>query len=78
MKNRKIGQKISLFFSIFCYSMSLLTVAFGYYWWTNNGSSDPIFASAIASVIFFLCCGVVLQVIANANLPDLSFKSENN
>ena len=77
MKNRKIGQKISLVFSITCYLMSLVTVAFGAYWWTNYGTSNPIFASAIASVIFFISCGVVLQVIANTNLPDLKIKSES-
>ncbi|MDX2507521.1 MAG: hemerythrin family protein [Gammaproteobacteria bacterium] len=77
MKNRKIGQKISLFFSITCYLMALVTIVFGAYWWATYGTSNPIFASAIASVIFFISCGVVLQVIANANLPDLKIKSES-
>ena len=78
MKNRKIGQKISLVFSILCYFMSLVTVAFGVYWWDAHGTSNPIFASAIASVIFFISCGVVLQVMANVNLPDLRIRSENS
>lgn len=32
---------------------------------------DPVFASLLASVIFFAGVGVVLHVIASTNLPDL-------
>lgn len=35
------------------------------------GSDDPIFASLLASVVFFLGVGIVLHVIGRANLPDL-------
>ncbi len=74
-KKRKAGQKISLFFSIFCYAMSLLTIVFATYWRMEYGTQDPIFASALASIFFFACCGVVLQVIANANLPSLKMSN---
>jgi len=77
MKNRKIGQKISFFFAVFCYLMALGAVVFGTYWWNSNGTESPVFASAIASVIFFISCGVVLHFIANANLMDLKIKLED-
>jgi len=78
MKTRKIGQKISFFFAVSCYLMSIATVFFGAYWWNAHGTDDPIFASAIASVIFFISCGVVLHFIANANLMDLKIKLEKD
>ena len=78
MKNRKIGQKISFFFAVFCYLMAMVTVLFGTYWWNNFGSQDPIFASALASVFFFVSCGIVLHFIANANLIDLKIRTEKS
>ena len=76
-KERKLGQKISLFFSIFCYLMALLSAAFATYWQMNNGTQSPIFASALASVFFFVSCGFVLQFIANANLPDFNLSEKS-
>lgn len=78
MKKRKIGQKISFFFAVFCYLMAVATVVFGGYWWNMYGTDSPIFASAIASVIFFISCGIVLHFMANANLMDLKIRSENS
>ena len=78
MKNRKFGQKISFFFAIFSYLMAIATVLFGTYWWNNFGTNDPIFASALASVFFFISCGVVLHFVANTNLMDLKIRSEEN
>lgn len=72
---RKLGQKISLFFSILCYVLSVVTLIYGVYWKMEHGTQNPIFASLVASVIFLISCGVVLQVVANANLPDLKIKS---
>ena len=76
-KERRLGQKISLFFSIFCYLMSLLSAAFATYWQMNNGTQSPIFASALACVFFFVSCGFVLQFIANANLPDFNLSEKS-
>lgn len=75
MKNRKLGQKVSFFFSILCYFMAVASVGLGIYWKIEHGTQDPIFASIIASVIFLASCGAVLQVVANADLPDLKIKS---
>ena len=78
MKNRKIGQKISFFFAVSCYLMAVATFIFGAYWQQNYDTNSPIFASAIASVIFFISCGVVLHYMANANLMDLKIKLNDN
>lgn len=36
--------------------------------------SDVVVASLMASVVFFAGVGIVLHVLANANLPDLRVK----
>ncbi len=77
MKKRKLGQKVSLFFAIFCYVMALVSIIFSFIWKGDHGTQDPIYASALASIFFFACCGVVLQTIANTNLPDMSFQSDS-
>lgn len=76
MKKRKFGQKVALFFTYFSYISAVFTLVFCVYWGMTEGTENPIFASLLASVVFFISCGVVLQVIANANLPDLSIKLE--
>lgn len=76
-KKRGTGQKISLFFAIFCYAMTAVTIAFAFYWKMDNGTQSPIYASALASIFFFVSCGFVLHYIANANLPDLSFSNKS-
>lgn len=75
MKNdRKLGQKVSLFFSILSYFLAFVALVSGIYWKIEYGTQNPIFASLVACVIFLISCGVVLQVVANANLPDLKPK----
>ncbi|MCU7939361.1 MAG: hemerythrin family protein [gamma proteobacterium symbiont of Bathyaustriella thionipta] len=74
-KKRRLGQKISLFFSIFCYVMAIAAAVFAFIWKADNGTQDPIFASALASIFFFGSCGFVLHYIANANLPDFNLKT---
>lgn len=56
----------------------MATVIFETYWWNNFGSNDPIFASALARVFFFISCSIVLHFIANANLVDLKIRTEGS
>ena len=77
-KDRRPGQKVSLFFAIFCYTMAVVSVAFAFYWKMENGTQDPIFASALASIFFFVSCGFVLQYIANSNLPDYNLSKKSS
>ncbi len=76
-KERRLGQKISWFFAMFCYVMSLISVVSAVYWKMENGTQDPIFASFLACIFFFGSCGFVLQYIANANLPDFNLSEKS-
>ena len=40
----------------------------------DTSFSDAVVASLMASVVFFAGVGIVLHVLANANLPDLRVK----
>ncbi len=73
---RGTGQKISWFFAMLCYLLSLVSIVFALYWKMENGTQSPIFASALASIFFFVSCGFVLQYVANANLPDFNLSKK--
>ena len=72
MKKRKgILQKISIITGIIS---SLLAIACGviYYIKVDElGFNNPISASLLASIIFFLSVGVVLVVIGRSDIPNL-------
>ena len=41
------------------------------------GTDNPIFASLVASILFFIGCGVVLHVMGAVNLPSLKIDSRD-
>lgn len=71
MKQRKLGQKIALVFSVICYAAAVVCVAAVAYWGNQLGSSHPVTGSLAASVVFFISVGVVLQVMGSISMPDL-------
>lgn len=76
-RERRMGQKVSWFFAVFCYLLAIFSIAFAIYWKMDNGTQSPIFASALASIFFFASCGFVLQYIANSNLPDYNLSKKS-
>jgi hypothetical protein len=67
---KTFGQKIAYVIAIICY----LAGAGGIVWavlYQRTGPNDVIHASMMASVIFFIGCGVVLHVIATTRLKGL-------
>lgn len=65
--SRPIGQKIALGFAIFSY-LGAVICALGAVFYTDTDPNDAIRAALMASVVFFVGCGVVLQVIGTARL----------
>lgn len=72
MKTRKPAQRVSLVVAYICYVTAVITLCAAGYWAYTVGTGNPIFASLAASVFFFVCCGIVLQVIGSVSLPDLT------
>ncbi|MEN8179431.1 MAG: hemerythrin family protein [Pseudomonadota bacterium] len=71
LKAPKRSQKVSLAIAYLCYIAALLSLLTAIYRGTTLGTEDPIFASLVASVVFFIGCGIVLHVIGAVDLPDL-------
>lgn len=67
---RPIGQKISLAFAALFY-LGAAVCALGAIFFTSEEPGDPIRASLMASVVFFVGGGVVLQVIGTTRLKGL-------
>lgn len=67
---RHIGQKIAFAFAI-CAYLAAIGCVFAIQIMEFEAGQDPIKASLMASVVFFIGCGVVLHVIGKANLKGL-------
>ena len=69
MKKRRLFQKILIIIAMISYLMAVgCGIAIGY---RGLDTGDVIVASLMASVVFFVGVGVVLQVIGSVDLPDL-------
>jgi len=40
----------------------------------NEGNGDPVIASLMAGIVFFIGVGVVIQVIGSVDLPNLKIE----
>ncbi len=67
---KTLGQKIAYFIAITCYLAGAATIV-GTMLYQTTGPNDVIHASMMASVVFFIGCGVVLHVIATTRLKGL-------
>ena len=67
---RPIGQKISFAVAILCY-MAAAACVLAAFLHPEAQSNDPIRAALMASVVFFVGCGIVLHVIGTARLKGV-------
>jgi hypothetical protein len=73
MKNRNFGQKVSFYIAMLSYVGAVACFAGVFIIKADLGFNHPITSSFMASVVFFISVGIVLQVIASTNLPSLRF-----
>ncbi|MDH3947827.1 MAG: hemerythrin family protein [Gammaproteobacteria bacterium] len=72
MKKRRLFQKILMVIAMLSYLVAVgCGIAIGY---RGVDTGDVVVASLMASVVFFIGVGIVLQVIGSANLPDLKIE----
>lgn len=71
-KRKGILQKLSIVSAVVSFVLSFITGVMLYLRLETVGSDNPISASLMASTFFFICVGVVLIVVGNADVP--SFK----
>jgi uncharacterized membrane protein len=68
--SRPVGQKIALAFAVLSYIGAVICVI-GAVYFSGHSEQDPVRAAFMASVVFFVGCGVVLQVIGTAKLKGI-------
>ena len=69
MKN-PLGQRIAFAVAKLCYAAAVAS-AFTAFLYQSTSSGDPVRASLIAAVVFFVGCGVVLHIIGTARLKGV-------
>jgi len=74
-KRKGVLQKVSLVSAVLSFVLALISGVLLYLRVETVASGDAISASLMASIFFFICVGIVLTVIGQADLP--SFKIEN-
>jgi len=72
LKNRRPFQKVLFVIAIISYLAAVSCGAAAA--WLGMDYGQPILASLMASVVFFLGVGIVLHVIGTVDLPDLKIK----
>jgi hypothetical protein len=77
IKPRGIGQRVSLIAAFLCYGAAVACLVALGLWVRDLGSDHPVIASLGASVVFFVGAGVVLHVMALADLPSLRFHRDD-
>lgn len=73
---KPLGQKIAYGVAILCYAAAVAS-ALAAFLYQSPLSNDPIRASLMAAVVFFVGCGVVLHVIGTARLNGILSGSGN-
>ncbi|NOR51406.1 MAG: hypothetical protein GQ470_02195 [Gammaproteobacteria bacterium] len=73
-----IFNKVSLFSSKASFLMALLSAVFLYLRVNEHGYENPISASLLGSLFFFIFMGVLLFIIGNCNIPSFKFESSEN
>lgn len=78
MKQRGIGQRAAFVTAIVFYLCAIGCVIAALYYNHQLGTNNPIVASLMASVVFFIGAGIVLHVIGRVDLPDLKIQSDKS
>lgn len=68
-------QKLSLVSAVASFALAFITGVMLYLRLEHVGSDNPISASLMASMFFFVCVGIILVIIGTADIP--SFKFDN-
>ena len=74
-KRKGVLQKVSLISAVVSFVLAFISGVLLYFRPESVGNPDPVSASLLASIFFFISVGVVLTVIGTANIP--SFKFDN-
>lgn len=74
---KPFGQRVALVAAVLCY-IAATACALAAWLYDSATPNDPIRASLMASVVFFVGCGIVLQVIGNARLKGILSETDRD
>ena len=75
-KRQTLAQKISVYIAYFSYLCAVGCMIGLYFYYDGEGMNNPISASLMASMVFFIGSGIVLHVMGKTDLPVLKFDSD--
>ncbi|MFO7592463.1 MAG: hemerythrin family protein [Pseudomonadota bacterium] len=71
VKHKGFLQRLSQVFAVLSFILSVVSAVWLYLQVGEAGWDNPVSASLLASIFFFVSVGVVLTVIGRSNLPSL-------
>ena len=72
-KRKGFLQKFALVASVLSFALALISGIFLYLRLESVGSDNPVSASLMASIFFFICVGVILVILGKADIPSFKF-----
>jgi tetrahydromethanopterin S-methyltransferase subunit D len=66
-------QKLSLVSAVASFALAIISGVMLYLQSERVGSDNPVSASLMASMFFFVCVGIILFIIGNADIPSFKF-----
>ena len=66
-------QKLSLVSAVASFALAIISGVMLYLRLERVGSDNPVSASLMASMFFFVCVGIILFIIGNADIPSFKF-----
>jgi len=70
-------QKVSAVTSKICFILAIVSAVILYFKVQEYGMKSPISASFLASAFFFIFTGIVLFVVAKADIPSFKIEAKN-
>lgn len=78
MKDRNLFQKASLISGVISFILAAVSGVMLYLRLQVIDKQDPISASLLASVFFFIFVGIILTIIGRANIPSFKIDTTEN
>jgi hypothetical protein len=75
-KKKGVLQKMALVFGVISFILAVVAGVWLYFRVDSVGADNPISASLMASTFFFVCVGVILTIIGQADLPNFKIEKE--
>ena len=66
-------QKLALVSAVASFALAIISGVMLYLRLERVGSDNPVSASLMASMFFFVCVGIILFIIGNADIPSFKF-----